>query len=73
MEKPMVETQRERQLFLMILNISSAIGEIQQALLALADSPAIGDEQKAEVLRHNAATAVQFNELLARLKEYQAF
>lgn len=66
-----VETKRERLLYLMILNLSSSIGEMQQALLAMADSPGLDEPRKAEVLRHNELMAVQFHELMGRLKEYQ--
>lgn len=65
------ETQRERLLYLMVLNLASSMGEMQQALLAIADSLPMDDGKKAEVLRHNESMAVQFHELMARLKEYQ--
>ena len=67
----MVESQRERQLFLMILNIGSAMAAIQEALLGLSDSPVFEDSKKQEVLQHNAAIATQLNDLMTKARAYQ--
>jgi hypothetical protein len=68
----MAESPRERQLFSMILNLSSAFGEMQEAILVLANSAAMEEDIKADVKAHSEKAAVQFMELIARAKDYQA-
>jgi len=68
----MAESPRERQLFSMILNLSSAFGEMQEAILVLAKSTTMDEATQADVKVHSEKAAVQFMELIARAKEYQA-
>ena len=68
----MAESPHARQLYAMILNLSSALGEMQEAVLALANSPAMDEDTRAEVKAHSEKAAAQFMELIARAKEYQS-
>jgi len=68
----MAESPRERQLFSMILNLSSAFGEMQEAILVLANSTTMDESTRADVKVHSEKAAVQFMELISRAKEYQA-
>ena len=68
----MAESLRERQLYLMILNLSSAFGEMQESILTLANSPTLDETARTEVKAHSEKAAVQFMELISRAKEYQA-
>jgi hypothetical protein len=68
----MAESPRERQLFSMILNLSSAFGEMQEAILVLANSAGMDEATRADVKAHSEKAAVQFMELISRAKEYQA-
>jgi hypothetical protein len=69
----MADNGGERQLlYAMILNLSSALGEMQEAMLALANSPAMDDETRTAVKAHSEKAAAQFMELISRAKEYQA-
>ena len=67
----MAESPRERQLFSMILNLSSAFGEMQEAILVLAKSATMDEATRADVKVHSEKAAVQFMELISRAKEYQ--
>ena len=68
----MAESPYERQLFSMILNLSSAFGEMQESILVLANAPAMDENTRTEVKTHSEKAAVQFMELIERAKEYQA-
>jgi hypothetical protein len=68
----MAESPRERQLYLMILNLSSAFGEMQESILALVNSAVMDEAMRTEVKEHSEKAAVQFMELISRAKEYQA-
>ena len=68
----MGESQRERQLFTMILALSSAFGEMQESILVLANAAAMDESTRTEVKAHSEKAAVQFMELIAKAKEYQA-
>ena len=68
----MAESQRERQLFSMILNLSSAFGEMQEAILVLANSTAMDEATRADVKAHSEKAAAQFMELISRAKDYQS-
>ncbi|HWU56187.1 MAG TPA: hypothetical protein VN175_11845, partial [Rhizomicrobium sp.] len=66
------ESPRERQLFSMILNLSSAFGEMQEAILVLANSSAMDEATRADVKAHSEKAAVQFMELISRARDYQS-
>jgi hypothetical protein len=68
----MAESPHERQLYTMILNLSSAFGEMQESILVLANAAAMDENTRAEVKAHSEKAAVQFMELIAKAKEYQA-
>lgn len=68
----MAESPRERQLYLMMLNLSSAFGEMQESILSLVNSPSMDEATRTEVKAHSEKAAVQFMELISRAKEYQA-
>jgi hypothetical protein len=68
----MAESPRERQLYLMILNLSSAFGEMQESILSLVNAASMDEATRTEVKAHGEKAAVQFMELISRAKEYQA-
>ena len=68
----MAESPHERQLYAMILNLSSAFGEMQEALLVLANSAAMDEDTKIQVKAHSEKAAAQFLELISRAKEYRS-
>jgi hypothetical protein len=68
----MAESPHERQLFAMILNLSSAFGEMQEALLVLANAAAMDEDTRTEVKAHSEKAAAQFMELISRAKEYRS-
>lgn len=68
----MAESPREQQLFSMILNLSSAFGEMQEAILVLANATGIDEVVRAEVKAHSEKAAAQFMDLIARARDYQA-
>ena len=68
----MAESPHERQLYAMILNLSSAFGEMQEALLVLANSAAMDEDTRIQVKTHSEKAAAQFLELISRAKEYRS-
>lgn len=64
-----MDTRREHLLFQMIVNLASAIGEVQQTMLGFADN--FPEDHQRELLDHSNAITAQLNELMARAKEYQ--
>ena len=68
----MSESARERQLYLMILNLSSAFGEMQESILSLVNAASMDETTRTEVKGHSEKAALQFMELISRAKEYQA-